>query len=161
MYTISRPGILCRYMGGRTSRARVAIVGALAMFFATVPLAPGYGGELEIEGAGFGHGVGMSQWGAKGLADAGATAEEILAFYYTGGAAIGTLEEQLPADHRLLVGKEPVWVNVRDAVTQVDFEAVDGDLTICANGQGGCIYTASPGESWSFVTLGDGLPILA
>ena len=39
---------------------------------------------VSIKGAGFGHGVGMSQWGAKGLADHGSSAVDILTHYYTG-----------------------------------------------------------------------------
>lgn len=35
-------------------------------------------------GKGYGHGVGMSQWGAKGMADAGFKFDEILKHYYTG-----------------------------------------------------------------------------
>ena len=35
-------------------------------------------------GKGFGHGVGMSQWGMQGMALAGKSAEEILRHYYTG-----------------------------------------------------------------------------
>lgn len=35
-------------------------------------------------GKGFGHGVGMSQWGAQGMALKGSTAEQILAYYYRG-----------------------------------------------------------------------------
>lgn len=42
------------------------------------------GATLVIEGAGFGHGVGMSQWGALGYAEHGWSAPEILAHYYTG-----------------------------------------------------------------------------
>ena len=34
------------------------------------------------DGQGFGHGVGMSQWGAQGKAERGWTAEKILGFYY-------------------------------------------------------------------------------
>jgi len=37
-----------------------------------------------FSGRGNGHGVGMSQWGAQGMALAGASAEEILTHYYTG-----------------------------------------------------------------------------
>jgi stage II sporulation protein D len=40
--------------------------------------------ELIIEGKGFGHGVGMSQFGAKKMAELGYTFEEILKYYYTG-----------------------------------------------------------------------------
>jgi hypothetical protein len=37
-----------------------------------------------MKGRGYGHGVGMSQWGAKGRADRGDTYTEILAAYYNG-----------------------------------------------------------------------------
>ncbi len=40
--------------------------------------------SLKLKGGGFGHGVGMSQNGAKNLADRGRNYEEILTFYYTG-----------------------------------------------------------------------------
>lgn len=39
---------------------------------------------IEIETLGFGHGVGMSQWGANGMGKQGNTFEEILKHYYTG-----------------------------------------------------------------------------
>jgi stage II sporulation protein D len=40
--------------------------------------------KLIIRGSGWGHGVGLSQWGAKGMADAGFTANQIIAHYYPG-----------------------------------------------------------------------------
>lgn len=39
---------------------------------------------VEFTGRGAGHGVGMSQWGARGMALAGRTYAEILQFYYQG-----------------------------------------------------------------------------
>jgi len=39
---------------------------------------------IEIETYGFGHGVGMSQWGANGMGKHGSSFEEILKHYYTG-----------------------------------------------------------------------------
>lgn len=39
---------------------------------------------IEIETYGFGHGVGMSQWGANGMGKQGSSFEEILKHYYTG-----------------------------------------------------------------------------
>lgn len=42
------------------------------------------GSEVEITTYGYGHGVGMSQWGANGMAKEGRTAEEIVKHYYTG-----------------------------------------------------------------------------
>lgn len=39
---------------------------------------------VTFRGRGFGHGVGMSQWGAKALAEDGKSAEEIIEYYYPG-----------------------------------------------------------------------------
>ncbi|WP_341358822.1 SpoIID/LytB domain-containing protein [Georgenia sp. M64] len=41
-------------------------------------------GEWAVDGRGWGHGRGMSQWGAKGAAEAGLTHAQILDFYYPG-----------------------------------------------------------------------------
>lgn len=38
--------------------------------------------SVYLEGVGYGHGVGMSQWGAKILAEEGKTYDEILKFYF-------------------------------------------------------------------------------
>ena len=42
------------------------------------------GGVIRMSGRGYGHGVGMSQWGAYAMAQAGKTAEEISLHYYNG-----------------------------------------------------------------------------
>lgn len=41
-------------------------------------------GNFIISGKGWGHGIGMSQWGAKGMAEAGFSAEEIITHYFKG-----------------------------------------------------------------------------
>jgi stage II sporulation protein D len=41
-------------------------------------------GGVALQGAGLGHGVGMCQWGARGMAFSGRTAREILAWYFPG-----------------------------------------------------------------------------
>ena len=41
-------------------------------------------GKVIISGKGYGHGVGMSQWGAYAMAQDGRTAEEIVRHYFTG-----------------------------------------------------------------------------
>lgn len=41
-------------------------------------------GVFVFEGRGYGHGLGMSQWGAQGMAQAGFSYEEILTHYYPG-----------------------------------------------------------------------------
>ncbi len=47
--------------------------------------------RLTIRGAGFGHGVGMSQYGAMGYAKQGANYQQILGHYYT-GTSLGTAD---------------------------------------------------------------------
>lgn len=42
--------------------------------------------SFKIAGSGFGHGVGMSQYGAFAMAKAGRSAEQILEYYYTGAS---------------------------------------------------------------------------
>lgn len=42
------------------------------------------GGKVVMKGRGWGHGVGMSQWGAEAMAKAGRKAEDIVNFYYKG-----------------------------------------------------------------------------
>lgn len=41
-------------------------------------------GSIAIEGGGLGHGVGLCQWGARGMAVAGKSANDILSFYFPG-----------------------------------------------------------------------------
>src|SRR3954467_14283647 len=56
---------------------------------------------LTIRGAGFGHGVGMSQYGAMGYASHGWSAAQILGHYYT-GTALGTTDPAAKVRIRLV-----------------------------------------------------------
>lgn len=47
-------------------------------------------GTVTFDGHGFGHGVGMCQWGAKGMADAGKNYREILKHYYPDAKIVKT-----------------------------------------------------------------------
>lgn len=57
---------------------------------ATRQVNPG-GNEITFQGRGFGHGVGMSQWGAAGMAAAGYNFQEIIEHYYNQGKFDGRL----------------------------------------------------------------------
>ena len=48
----------------------------------------GIGDQVRFAGRGSGHGVGLCQWGAKGMAEQGYSYQQILQFYYP-GAIIG------------------------------------------------------------------------
>jgi stage II sporulation protein D len=70
-------------------RATAAAVSACALAFvallaapAGAAAAPSSASRFYISGAGFGHGIGMSQYGAAGLAQHGFTYQQILSHYY-------------------------------------------------------------------------------
>ena len=80
--------------GGRSIRIRAEDI-RLALIRTKTPAARGLysmncrirdlGDKFEFyDGRGFGHGVGLCQWGAQGKAAAGWSAERILGFYYPG-----------------------------------------------------------------------------
>jgi SpoIID/LytB domain protein len=81
---------------GRPLRQTLALLATLAL-----AAAPASASTLVIEGAGDGHGVGMSQDGSLGYAQHGWSAAQILAHYYT-----GTTLGQAPANFvvKVLVG---------------------------------------------------------
>src|SRR5687767_187598 len=71
-------------------RAFTASLAAAAALVATLAPAPATGAtRLVVDGAGFGHGVGMSQYGAYGFARRGARYDAILRHYYS-GTQLGT-----------------------------------------------------------------------
>jgi SpoIID/LytB domain protein len=63
----------------------------LAAMLAVAPAADAAKKRFTIRGAGFGHGVGLSQYGAYGYALHGATYDQILTHYYT-GTALGSTD---------------------------------------------------------------------
>ena len=76
------------------------------------------GNVVHVVGRGWGHGSGMSQWGAHGMAERGASYSEILEHYYT-GALLGSVP-----------GDEPIEVGVATALPEArvtgGFTLVDG-----------------------------------
>lgn len=78
----------------RHHRTALLLLAALSYVLRAAPPAQAEEPVLLIEGRGSGHGVGMSQEGAKTMGAAGASTAEILARFYPGttpGAADGTL----------------------------------------------------------------------
>ena len=61
------------------------------------------GATTTFHGRGWGHGVGMSQYGARGRASAGASAADILAHYYR-GTTLGSIDVSTPIRVRVLSG---------------------------------------------------------
>ena len=81
------PTSLLRRGGGpvRVACCLAVVLGAAAVFVPALEGQPVTGiSELVVTGRGFGHGMGLSQWGAERRARAGQSYRRILAFYYPG-----------------------------------------------------------------------------
>jgi stage II sporulation protein D len=84
----------------------LALLTTLIVLGAAAPAADA-ASRLIIRGGGFGHGVGMSQYGAMGFAEHGKTYREILGHYYT-GTAIGRLDADPTVRVLLQAGRRTV-----------------------------------------------------
>jgi stage II sporulation protein D len=94
--------------------------------------------EFRFFGSGFGHGLGMSQWGAYGLARLGWQAPRILAHFYS-GTRVGAWKTP-PATLR---------IGLVQAQSSVRLEAREGDVQIRVGDQNGKVVTTVPGgQTW-------------
>jgi stage II sporulation protein D len=88
---------------------------------------------LYIQGGGFGHGIGMSQYGAYGYALHGWTYQQILAHYYT-GTQIGTTNPNQTV--RVLLSSGPAaFAGATEIGNKPLNPSVTYDVTPLANGQ--------------------------
>lgn len=82
------------------------------------------GDHYVFSGRGFGHGVGLSQWGAHEMAERGMTYEQILGFYYT-GVQLATLDSDLLTPDPASLAALPTLDSGRHANDGADEIAVD------------------------------------
>ena len=106
---------------------------------------------ITFQGAGWGHGIGMSQWGAYGRAREGHLYRDILAAYYT-GATIGTLGVDVP---------DPLWMftNVASDITSTTLTVLDGPATP-RTGMVVTRRTGGPSEPTVTLFTGDSITIV-
>ena len=104
-------------------RLALIVVAALAGLATTAgaSAAPASTPMFVLAGGGWGHGVGMSQWGAFGQAKAGRDYRTILSYYYP-GTTLGPSPTALPSKLRVLVaeGLSSVTVTAKTALAVVD-----------------------------------------
>ncbi len=86
-------------------------------------------GSWEVQGRGWGHGIGMSQWGAQGAASkSGLSYRQILNFYYP-GTRVGTVDNR-PLQVRLMAHQDTDEVTLWLPHGATQFEvAGSGDTT--------------------------------
>ncbi|HET8615712.1 MAG TPA: cell wall-binding repeat-containing protein [Actinomycetales bacterium] len=99
-------------------------------------------GVLRVKGHGWGHGHGMSQWGAHGAAKKGLTYDKILAFYYPGTTA--TTQSDLSLTVRV--------TSDTDSTTEV----LGQDGLARASGSGAPVAMPFSAARWRVTTSSDG-----
>ncbi len=62
--------------------------------------------SFTFSGGGWGHGIGMSQWGARGFAANGWNHQQILTHYYQGTQVVTRAEEEVGNDLKVLLGEK-------------------------------------------------------
>jgi SpoIID/LytB domain protein len=143
------------------ARAALALVlpAALLAVVADAAVAPTVAAadtSFTFQGGGFGHGVGLSQYGARGAARAGLNADQILQHYYT-GATVGTTTE--PNDLRIRIGA-PSTATVGSTTSLgsgVITLLVDG--TFVGTAAKGTLITLSAGNGQVAARIGDGAAV--
>lgn len=134
----------------------------VALSTSALPAGAGESTEFEFTGAGWGHGVGFSQWGARGqaLEDPGKPGEDIAAYYYP-GTEPGNMSDLALENDLLTTLENPIWINLATEVTDLEFSPVGGDAVLCLIEHGGtdcmALDDAQPGESWEVRRISPGL----
>lgn len=110
----------------------LAVISALLVIpFGAAPAVADDDPVWSIEGAGWGHGVGMSQYGAYGMALDGFSVDDIIGHFYSGAYIDPLSNRSLPDwwedSHPLVVGLE-------QDVTSVTIQAINGSAELCQRG---------------------------
>src|SRR4029450_5367381 len=109
------------------------------------PSGPDGPAEFRLFGAGFGHGLGLSQWGAYGLAKQGGGPSKILKLFYSGTRV--AREGSPPKSLRigLAQGKDSVRLEAQDGPVEIRL----GDAQT-----GSAVATIPSGETWKVRAAG-------
>jgi stage II sporulation protein D len=121
---------------------------ALATFLVFAIATPATAADFSFSGSGWGHGVGLSQYGAKAMAVDGATYEQIVSRYFTGGTPTSYIS--LHQETFIVTDPTPLWVGLRQQSANVGFAVENGTADLCFDATNLCVATARPGEVWQF-----------
>jgi SpoIID/LytB domain protein len=109
--------------------------------------------DVRFLGGGWGHGVGMSQYGAYAMARDGHDVGEILDFYY-GGTDLVALDTLDGTDDG------PVHVGLQDGVDTTEVEATDGEVSWRVCDDDGCVsFDEQPEGTWRVTVDESGLAV--
>ncbi|WP_344250511.1 SpoIID/LytB domain-containing protein [Isoptericola hypogeus] len=112
----------------RTYRFRTASTTSTGIVVRVVPA------RFEMSGSGFGHGVGMAQWGAYQLAREGRTAAQILGYYYPGTRVSTANDPRTTLDVQVLGPPADSGTNTVLSLGSGAWRLKDGAGTVVASG---------------------------
>ncbi len=100
--------------------------------------------NFTLTGSGYGHGVGLSQWGARAMANAGMDATSIVTYYYQGTQVVPVQDDM------------EISVNVEYQKTRVDMqsEALDASGGALEVSVGGVVAQGSSADEFQFQRSG-------
>ena len=135
-----------------TRRRLAALTVGVGLLLGTV--GPVAAADVSFSGAGWGHGVGLSQFGAKAMGADGVSYEQILHRYFTGVgiAPIATVG----AGTFLANDPTPLWVGLLQDSGMVSFTVEFGPANLCFDPANACVNTAQPGQRFRFGPDGTG-----
>jgi SpoIID/LytB domain protein len=138
----------------RVARALAAVL-VVATVVVSADTASADEGMIVFDGGGWGHGVGMPQWGAQGMAVDGYTHEQILQYWYTGIGFADVSEIAGSVPDPIRVGISYVLIDGKQHLRPfrwLEFRADGGPVSVCRPGEAAesCGLTAQPGETWRY-----------
>lgn len=105
-------------------RGFVLLFSAIAAFSLSIPAAATE--PVVFEGSGWGHGVGMSQYGSRAMARSGYDYRSIVEYYFT-GATVAPYQSKVPS----WVDGMPLWVHLHTANPKLEIRATGAGLYVC------------------------------
>jgi stage II sporulation protein D len=122
-------------------RRTLWVTAVLLLLAAAVPTAEAAVRHV-ISGAGFGHGIGMSQYGAYGFALEGSSYTQILGHYYRGTSLTSAPSEPV----RVLMQPEDPYIRVRGATSIGGRRLNANTLYVARESRGAILVTTSSGR---------------
>ena len=126
------------------SKLLTLLVAAVVILPATPAMADD---PIVVTGSGWGHGIGLPQYGARGAAEEGWSTTDILGYFYS-GTLIGTVGQGELTGHA-----DPLRIGVDQGQSKSWFYTDGGPVTVCLGLE---CHTANPGESWTLTANGSG-----
>lgn len=112
----------------RPNFCALALTLIAALLLANLPVASAeIPASISFSGKGYGHGVGMSQIGARGLALAGDTATAIINYYYPGSEVLPLTDDQIL---RVNIGHQLTSASLKSETPGASLQLISGDGSV-------------------------------